>query len=431
MRVWSFLALVVGLCGAAAAGAEPRATPSPLAPRPCPTELGVTATCYGGQDRRGAWLLAVVPREWNAALVVHAHGGPRLGTPAADDPEEDLLRFRAMVQAGYAWIGSTYRRGGYGVRMAAEDVDESRRMFWQQFGTPKLSLLHGQSYGGNVAAKASELYALSPTGERQFDGVLITNGVLFGGTEAYGFRADLRAVYQFYCTNLPRADEAQFPLWQGTAAGSTWTRAEIGRRLEECTGAGLPAKKRSPQQSGRLAAVVGVTGIAPENLGSHLEWATFTFADLVQKRLGGLNPFDNSRTVYRGSADDAALNRGVVRFRADQRAIDRLAFDADLTGLIAVPTFTVHYRDDPTVSSNADTAYAAKVATAGKDHLLLQAVARDGTHSRLSPPDYLAPLEALRRWAEDGSKPTIAESVEQCRLLAKMLRDKCSLADEP
>jgi hypothetical protein len=94
-----------------------------------------------------------MPTGWNRKLVVHAHGGPRTGEPEAADPLEDLDRFSVMVRAGYAWVGSTYRRGGYGVRMAAEDADNSRKAFWSLFGRPERTILHGQSWGGNVAAR--------------------------------------------------------------------------------------------------------------------------------------------------------------------------------------------------------------------------------------------------------------------------------------
>ena len=181
------------------------AQPASSAPEPiaCPESVGPAVRCVSGRDENGAWYVAAVPENWNRTLVVHAHGGPRTSAPERDDPLGDLDRFSMMVRAGYAWIGSTYRRGGYGVRMAAEDVDVSRRIFWDQIERPDRTVLHGQSWGGNVAAKASELYALSPDGETRFDGVLLTNGVLAGGTRAYGFRADLRAVYQFYCRSLP------------------------------------------------------------------------------------------------------------------------------------------------------------------------------------------------------------------------------------
>jgi hypothetical protein len=258
--------------------------------------------------------------------------------------------------------------------------------------------------------------------------VLITNGVLFGGTSAYGFRADLRAVYQFYCNNLPRPNEPQYPLWQGLAPGSTLTRDEIGRRLDECTGAGLAKAKRTPQQAQRLTAITGVTGIAAEHLAQHLEWASFTFHDLVMHRLDGLNPFDNTATIYRGSTNDAELNRGVARFAADRRAVDRLAFDSDLTGLIVTPTMTVHYDDDPIVSATADAAYAAKVAAAGKGHLLLQFLADKGTHSRLAEADYLAPLDGLQKWIDNGSRPASAMILKDCRRRAPRA-DQCTLLE--
>ena len=91
--------------------------------------------------------------------------GPRTATPEANDPLEDLERFSMTVREGFAWEGSTYRRGGYGVRMAAEDTDDLRRIFWDAFGKPRRTLLHGQSWGGNVAAKAAELYARDAEGQ--------------------------------------------------------------------------------------------------------------------------------------------------------------------------------------------------------------------------------------------------------------------------
>ena len=109
----------------------------------------------------------------------------------------------------------------------AEDTDNSRAVFWSLYGRPDRTLLHGQSWGGNVAAKASELYIGDAASGWNYDGVLITNGVVSGGTRAYGFRADLRAVYQYYCANHPAPDEPAYPLWQGLPLDSRMTRAEM------------------------------------------------------------------------------------------------------------------------------------------------------------------------------------------------------------
>lgn len=386
------------------------AQPAPAAPEPiaCPDSVGADVRCLSGRDENGAWYVAAIPGHWNRTLVVHAHGGPRTGAPEQDDPLGDLDRFSMMVRAGYAWIGSTYRRGGYGVRIAAEDVDVSRRIFWEQIERPDRTVLHGQSWGGNVAAKASELYALSPEGETRFDGVLLTNGVLAGGTRAYEFRADLRAVYQFYCRNHPGPEDTAYPVWAGLVPDSDLTRAGLRQRINACTGVDLDPAERTAEQQARLDDITSVIGITPDTLVSHMNWATFLFQDLVQNRLNGANPFDNSDTLYRGSSDDQALNAGVERFPADPDAVARLAYDADLSGLITVPTLTVHALHDPTVSFDHEALYAETVARAGRTHLLVQTATDEDQHSLLSAPQYVALLQALERWIETGDRPDSA-----------------------
>lgn len=402
------------LVPAAAGTGVPERPPQTI---PCPASAGRGTRCVSGQDANGAWYVAAVPPNWNRRLIVHAHGGPRTGAPEAVDPLEDLDRFSVMVRHGYAWIGSTYRRGGYGVRMAAEDADNSRKVFWSLYGRPDRTLLHGQSWGGNVAAKASELYAGDADTGWNYDGVLITNGVVSGGTRAYGFRADLRAVYQFYCNNHPAPDEPAYPLWEGLPLDSRMTRAELRRRIETCTGVDRPAARRTPEQAARLRDILAVTGVAEAQLVSHMNWATFLFQDLVQRRLGGRNPFDNSATVYSGSADDAALNAGVARFMADPEGVARLADDADLTGRIVRPTVTLHALHDPTVNFGAEAVYAATVAAAGRSAWLVQVATDEAEHSKLSDAGYMTALDALEGWIDRGVRPDPAGFQARCEAL--------------
>lgn len=384
----------------------------------CPASVGAEVTCLSGRDANGAWYVIAMPADWNRRLIVHAHGGPRMDEPEAADPLEDLDRFSVMVRQGYAWVGSTYRRGGYGVRMAAEDADNSRKVFWAHFGRPDRTILHGQSWGGNVAAKGAELYALDVEGGRNYDGVLITNGVVSGGTRAYQFRAGLRAVYQFYCRNHPAPDELAYPVWQGLPPGAEMTRAELRRRINACTGLDKGARDRTPAEARRLRDILAVTGVSEAQLVSHLAWATFSFQDLVHRRLDGGNPFDNSAVVYRGSSDDEALNAGVERFTADPDAVARLAYDADLSGLIVLPTLTLHALHDPVVSYRSEAVYAAIVAAAGRSHLLVQAATDEDQHSKLADGGYLTALAALEQWMSDGRRPDPAGFQTACRAIA-------------
>jgi len=414
---WSFAAGVLAtmLAGPVVAGAAD--TPG-FAPTDCPASVADIADCHAARDANGAWLLVAIPREWNRRLLVHAHGGPRLGTPKDGDSAEDLDRFSAMVRDGYAWIGSTYRRGGYGVRSAAEDVDNSRRFFWTHWGRPERTLLHGQSWGGNVAAKTAELYALDLDGRANYDAVLTTNGVLTGGTRAYGFRADLRAVYQYYCRNHPAPDEPQYLLWQGLPADARMDRDELRRRVDACTGVDTAAEKRTPRQAARLADILAVTGVAERQLVAHLAWGTFHFRDLVHKRLHGRNPFDNTGTVYRGSRDDEALNAGVERFAADPDAVAMLAYDADLSGLIVLPTLAIHAAHDPVVSPQALAAYRGTVEAAGRGHLLAQAKTDEHEHSRLRDATYRGALRALEAWLDTGVRPDATALQATCAAAA-------------
>lgn len=395
--------------------------------RSCPANLDAVATCYAGRDANGAFYLAAIPKDWNRILIVHAHGGPRLGQPEADDSDEDLERFQIMVRQGYAWIGSTYRRGGYGVRMAAADVENSRALFWQRFGKPRLTILHGQSYGGNVAAKLAELGAVDAEGARLFDGVMLTNAVLWGGTKAYGFRADLRAVYQYYCRNHPRPDETQYPVWQGLPNDGGMSRRELEDRINECTGLDVPRNVRTSEQNSKLDNISKITGIAENQIIRHLEWSTFHFRDLVHARLDGGNPFDNSQTSYRGSDNDDALNKGIERFASDPQAVTKLAYDSDLTGLIIIPTLALHWNRDPVVSSDADKFYEAKVAENGGADMFLRLVSGEGTHSKLPDVDLMATMNALVEWTETSRVTSRSRVRSSCNALARRLSGKCTI----
>ncbi|MFG2555481.1 hypothetical protein ACGFWF_36890 [Streptomyces sp. NPDC048581] len=404
--------LAVGfLVGASNARGESRPAGGP-APAECPADLVGQASCYSGLDANGAYYAIAVPDDWNRSLVVHAHGGPDLG--AGSDPArslDDLGRWSVMVKEGYAWAGSSYRRGGYGTRMAAADTESVRRLFVAEFGEPRRTYAHGQSWGGNVAAKVVETYS----GRRgAYDGALLTNGVLAGGSRGYDYRVDLRVVYQYYCGNHPRPTEPQYPLWQGLRAGSTMTAAGLRARLQECTGyASAPEERTAPQQR-NLDDILAVTRIPERTLESHLRFATFTFRDIVHDRLGGRNPFGNRGVRYSGSHDDEALNAGVERFAADPTAVRDLSYDSDLTGKVSVPVLTLHAIDDPTAFVEHEAAYRATLRGAGRAGHLVQTFTREREHSELSDAEYAASVAALDTWVRKGKKPTATSVAASC-----------------
>ncbi|MFJ7133734.1 alpha/beta hydrolase family protein [Streptomyces fungicidicus] len=407
------LCLAAAVTGALAqAPATALAGDSAPAPAGCPSGLAGKATCYTGRDTNGAYYTIAIPEHWNKKLVVHAHGGPDLGD--GSDPERstgDLERWQVMVDQGYAWAGSSYRRGGYGTRMAATDTENLRRLFTEEFGRPQRTYLHGQSWGGNVAAKTVETYGGA---NGPYDGALLTNGVLGGGSRGYDYRVDLRVVYQYYCDNLPRPDEPQYPLWQGLRPTSTLTATGLRARLEECTGHASPPAERTALQQRNLDDILAVTGIPERTLESHLRFSVFTFRDIVHKRLGDRNPFTNTGVRYSGSHDDEALNAGVERFTADPAATRDLSYDSDLTGKVKIPVLTLHAIDDPTAFVEHEAAYRDALAGAHRDRNLVQTFTDEHEHSGLSTSEYANSIAALDGWVRTGDRPTPRSIAASC-----------------
>ena len=402
-------ALLAALVGSTLAPVAPAGAASGPTAATCPASVADVADCWTGQDANGAWYAIAVPHDWNGDLVVHAHGGPGLGE--GSDPErsvEDLDRWAVMAREGYAWVGSAYRRGGYGTRMAVADTESAREVFAAAFGVPGRTYAHGQSWGGDVAAKLVEVH---PT---TYDGVLLTNGVLAGASRGYDYRVDLRVVYQYYCGNHPRPTEKQYPLWMGLRAGSTMTSAGLRARLQECTGYQSDPADRTALQQRNLDDILAVTKVPERTLESHLRFATFTFRDIVHERLDGRNPFSNRGVRYTGSHDDRALNRGVERFSARPSARRDLTWDSDLTGAVSVPTVTLHATDDPTAFVEHEAAYRATRVGAGTADDLVQVFTRESEHSVLSTSGYAAAMDALATWVDTGDRPTPADVAASC-----------------
>ncbi|MEU6644510.1 hypothetical protein ABZ863_18415 [Saccharomonospora sp. NPDC046836] len=413
--------LVVGLVGVAPGAATAGSAP---AAAECPPEIAAQASCYGGQDHNGAYYTIAIPEDWNGSLVMHAHGGPDL--TERSDPErsgEDLARWSVMVREGYAWAGSSYRRGGYGTRMAAADTENLRQLFVTTFGRPERTFVHGQSWGGNVAAKVAEIYGSAKDGP--YDGALLTNGVLAGGSRGYDYRVDLRAVYQYYCGNHPRPTEPQYPLWMGLPPGTTMTNADLRGRLQECTGFQSAPQDRTPRQQRNLADILAVTKIPERTLESHLRFATLTFRDIVHNRLDGRNPFTNRGVRYTGSHDDAALNAGVQRFSADPSAVRDLSFDSDITGAVPIPVLTLHAIDDPTAFVEHESAYRASLAGARNAGGLVQTFTRENEHSSLSDAEYASAISALSDWVSTGRKPTPGSVAASCPAFDEIYATGC------
>ena len=400
-------------------------TPLPPKAQPCPEGVAAKSRCLTGRDNAGADYWLAVPPDWNGTLVVHAHGGPELGVPKADRAAADLTRWSVWTRAGYAYAGSGFRQGGVAVQSAAEDTDRVRQIFIATLGVPKRVVLHGQSWGASVAARTAELFNTLDNGGKNtalpYDAVLLTSGVLGGGSQSYNFRLDLRVVYQVVCGNHPQASEAAYPLWQGLPLASPLSRTDLASRVEACTGLSLKPADRTPAQQRHLQTILAAVKIEERALLGHLNWATWHFQDIVFNRLAGRNPFDNALVRYSAAASGLtgdALNAQVARYTADPAALADFAQDADPQGRISVPVLTLHGIDDPVAFVELESTFKTTMARGGSAASLVQAFTQDTEHSYLSDAQYVTALQRLIEWASGGAKPTPASLAADCPRLA-------------
>ena len=377
----------------------------------CPKAIADIATCYEARDSNGSNLLAAMPKNWNGKLIVFAHGGPYLEPPLASQGQLDLAKYSIAVKLGFAWIGSSYRREGYGVLMAAEDTDIARRFFLEHIGRPTLTILHGASYGGLVGARLLETRAKEPDGSLNYNGAFFNSGLVAGVPLAYEFRADLRAVYQYYCKNLPRPDEPQYPLWMGVASDSKMTLKELEGLVDDCTGVLQAPGARSEGQRRNLANIIRVMGFSEKLLYRHMQSSTLLFHNIVQRTTNGRNPFSNIGVQYRGSDDDVTLNRDIPRFTADPDAVALLRADGQPTGNIPVPVVSIHSINDPQVAVEVQSVYRSTLIAAGNGERLVQAFTDEPEHTGQSAPEVASAINALMHWIEKGEKPS-GQSIE-------------------
>ncbi|MBH1962879.1 MAG: hypothetical protein I8H77_01020 [Comamonadaceae bacterium] len=408
--------LALAGCGGGSMTQRGSSTTSEAAPQAatCPADVPLDARCLSGRDSAGAFYMIAVPAKWNGTLVMHAHGGPDLKAPDLGRSREDLTRWSIMVKAGYAWAGSSYRQGGVELRAAAEDTERLRGIFHKHIAVPKRTVLHGQSWGAGVAAKGAEMFTKDTVGERPYDAVLLTSGVLGGGTRSYDFRLDLRVVYQYLCGNHPRPAEAQYALNLGLPADVTMKQADVAARVNECLALNKRTAERTAEQNAKIKTIVDVIKIPESAIQSHMNWGTLHFQDISAKRTGGTSPFGNEGVVYSGSSNDAALNAGVLRYRADAAAYRKFARDTDPLGKIPVPVISTKWIGDPTAFVELDSRFREVMREGGSGERLVQTFTTKGTHSFISDPTYPTLMTALLRWVDTGVKPTPADIANAC-----------------
>jgi hypothetical protein len=346
------------------------ASAAPVVPSAATTEVG---------ELGGAPYRIDVPAGWNGGLMIYCHG--YRGAPVHFDARAPDDVAQTYAPLGYAVAQSGYSAGGYAVREAVHDVEALRARFASKFGAPRETWISGSSLGGSITLMLMETYPSTYDGGLTMCAPL---GPMLGYTKRLAF--DQLVLFEYlFPGQLPS------PAHVPADFVTTWARTGTLERA-------LDAKPESAATLRRFS----MTQTNKEQA-ANLDLFTHILGEL-QRRWGG-NPFDNRDTIYVGTGDDVAVNDGVKRYRADDRARAMAIRDYTPTGRLARPLLAVRAVYDSMVGAYPSDRYAETAQIAGAGELFAQQYVREGGHCTFSPQVVRSAFGELRRWRQNGERP--------------------------
>jgi pimeloyl-ACP methyl ester carboxylesterase len=385
-------------------------------------------------DGLTAWV-ADVPADWNGTVLLYGHGyRPSFaGIPqTAEDAPDDVTR-QALLDRGYALVGSSYERSGWTLDTAAEDQLQTLDAFRAEVGQPSRVLAVGTSMGGLVTGQLAELPGAP------IDGALPTCGLVHGGVDLLNYQLDgAHAIAQLL---LPAGTDVRLAGYGGDLAAVQAT----ARTLTDA----VTTAQHDPAGRARIALAAALYHLprwaegqpepAPGDLQGQVDAQVaqftvglgFTYPARVdvEDTVGG-NPSWNAGVDYRAllqHADerdqvvalyraagldlDADLDRltASAAVTADEDALQTARATSELTGDLQVPVLSLHTTHDVLAPVQVEEEYAETVRQAGAQRLLRQAFVHRLGHCQFTPAELVAAVEALDERVATGRWGSVAD----------------------
>ncbi len=381
-----FLALLLGSCGSTTpvalneSSSEVALQSSPSTPTP------ETACDPDGVQSSGASYRICVPEEWNGSLVIFARGYVSPFEPVAIQEDQLMIPDGPSLPGiinglGFAFATSSFAENGLAVRESIPDLVELVDIFRQTYGQPQTIYLLGVSLGSLISVLTVEAYP------SLFTGVLPACGPIGNFQAQVDYLADFRVVFDYFFPGVLPGSPLQIP----PELVRDWETVYIPRIRT--------ALRQDPEATDQL---LRVTRAATDRQDPSSREATvldllwfnvFATEDIIS-RVGG-QPFDNQIRLYRGSANDLLLNRQVRRFSGDAEARERLAEMWETSGVLSIPTQTLHTLDDPLIPYWHEPWFRRKVSRSDTLALLRNLPARGYGHCEFTVAQALASLVLL------------------------------------
>jgi hypothetical protein len=408
------LLLVAGLSPAAATAAPP------------------VAGHYTGALRDGGTWVADVPDRWNGTLVLYSHGFGALEAIDAPSPEVQ----RAMLDRGYALVGSSYDPGGslWALESAVRDQFESLAAITRIIGRPRLTVALGTSMGGLVSGQEAQI------GRRVIDGAVSTCGLMGGGVNLNNYQLDgtyalnrlLRPGQPVKLVGYASPAEGAAAAAELSASATSARTTAVGRaRVALATALlNMPTWSNSqdtaPRDAEGIAAaqhewlVGSLPFIMPAryfielSAGGNASWNVgVDYADLLARSPHRATVRQLYRTAgldLRADLADLTRNAGIA---PDRPAVRELTRTSTLSGRLDVPHLSMHTLYDQLAPVEFQEQYARQVRSAGDRELLRQAYVNRRGHCAFTPSEIIAAVRVVEHRVRGGrGGPTTARHLQ-------------------
>jgi len=366
-----------------------------------------------------------VPANWNGTVLLYSHGYTPDGVPnPAQNAPSDAVR-SALLDAGYAQIGSSYPETGWVLQRALPAQLATLDAFRARFGPARRTIAWGTSLGGMITTGLAERHG------HRFAGTLAMCGLEQGGVANWNNTLDplfaIRTLLMPGSTTplvrLPDQATAFAAIGQLTAALDAAQSTPEGRARIALAAAlhNIPAwtdpaqPEPSPgdhdtaqfNQFGvlHLTIYVGLSWRqeAEEHAGGNMSWNTGVDYDRMLARSANR---EEVVALYRRAGLSLKADLGALaaapRITADPAAVGYMARHISFGGRLTRPMLTIHTTGDPLVPVQVEHAYADAV---GSSALLRQAYVHRGGHCTFTTGEMLAALQALERRISTGRWP--------------------------
>jgi len=373
----------------------------------------------------GSTYVMDVPADWNGTVLLYSHGYVPDGVPnPARNAPSDAVR-TALLDAGYAQIGSSYPETGWVLERALPAQIATLDLFRDRFGKPRRTIAWGTSLGGMITTGLAERHG------HRFSGTLSMCGLQQGGVANWNNTLDpLFAIRTLLApgsttplVRLPDQPAAFASIGALTAAldGAQATpqgRARIAlaaalHNIPAWTDANQPEPAPGDHDTAQLnqfgvlhlTIFVGLSWRqeAEEHAGGNMSWNTRVDYGRMLAR-SSIRAEVEALYARAGLslADDLTTLAAASRISADPAAVGYLIRNISFGGRLTRPMLTIHTTGDPLVSVQVQHAYEDAVDGAHRSPLLRQAYVHRGGHCTFTTGEMLAALRTLERRVSSG-----------------------------